>query len=133
MPLQPSLATPRAAARTLLAALMAVAGVLHFVNAPFFERMVPPPLPPTLTTWLSGVIELLLAVGIVVPATRARAGVALVMFYVAVVPANFYMALFPAAAGAGDIAPALLWLRLPLQLVLMAWAWWCTRPEAARR
>ena len=121
----------RTALRMLLAAFMLGAGAMHFVNADFFARMVPPPLPPLPTTWISGVVELALAVLILVPATRAKAGVALAVFYVAVVPANLYMALFPVEAGAADLPAAALWLRLPLQLVLIASAWWCTRPSSA--
>ena len=48
---------------------------------------------------------------------------------IAVFPANLHMAIHP------DLYPSLpplgLWLRLPIQGVLIAWAYWYTRPEAA--
>lgn len=133
MPLQRSVATPKALLRTLLAAAMAVAGVYHFVNADFFVAMVPKVLPqPLFITWLTGVMELALAVGISVEKTRSVAGVALAAFYVAVFPANVNMYLHPAESGAGDVDPTLLLLRLPLQLVFIVWALWTTRPDRAR-
>ena len=47
---------------------------------------------------------------------------------IAVFPANVHMALHPTLYP--EISPLVLWLRLPLQGVLIAWAWWYTRPAA---
>jgi uncharacterized membrane protein len=42
-----------------------------------------------------------------------------------VFPANLHMALHPEQFR--KLSPILLWLRLPFQAVLIAWAWWYTR------
>ena len=111
----------------LIALIFVGAGVMHFVRPQPFVRIVPPFLPfPLGLVYLSGVAEILGGVGVLVPALRAWAGIGLIVLLVAVFPANVYMALAPERAGMG-IAPVWLWLRLPLQFVLIAWVWWATR------
>lgn len=111
----------------LIAGLFISAGVLHFVRPAFFTRIVPPFLPdPLLLVQVSGVAEILGGVGVLVPAVRLYAGYGLIALLIAVFPANVYMLVAAERVGMG-IAPIWLWLRLPLQLVLIAWVWWATR------
>lgn len=111
----------------LIATLFISAGVLHFVRPSFFTRIVPPFLPdPLLLVQVSGVAEILGGVGVLVPAVRLHAGYGLIALLIAVFPANVYMLVAAERVGMG-IAPIWLWLRLPLQLVLIAWVWWATR------
>lgn len=117
----------RALSLTLLAALFVAAGVLHFVRPKGFIRIVPPFLPhPRALVFISGAAEIMGGLALLVPVLRPWAAVWLVALLVAVFPANIYMALAPARAGFG-VAPVWLWLRLPLQLVLIAWIWWAAR------
>jgi uncharacterized membrane protein len=112
----------------LLAATFIAAGVLHFVRPLMFARIVPPFLPwPMALVYVSGVAEILGGLGLLIPALRPWAGLGLIALLVAVFPANVYMAVAPERAGFG-IAPVWLWLRLPLQVLLIAWVWWATRP-----
>jgi uncharacterized membrane protein len=76
--------------------------------------------------YISGVAEILGGVGVLIPAVRPWAGLWLIALLIAVFPANIYMAVGPKRAALG-VAPVWLWLRLPLQLVLIAWVWWATR------
>ena len=57
----------------------------------------------------------------------------LVALLIAVFPANLYMAMHPAEAGAASIAPVLRWGRLPLQALLIWWLLWCTRARFVLR
>lgn len=115
------------ASRAALALLFAAAGILHFVSAEIYVRIVPPFLPdPHLLVLLSGVFEVAGGLGLLVPRLRRAAGLGLVLLLAAVFPANVYMALDPDGAGRG-IAPALLWLRLPLQPLLAWWVWRASR------
>ncbi|MEP0545759.1 MAG: hypothetical protein ABJF88_02425 [Rhodothermales bacterium] len=108
-----------------IAAIFVGAGVMHFVKPKLFAAIVPPFLPNALLlVYLSGVAEILGGLGVLVPAFRAWAGWGLIALLVAVFPANVYMALEAEKFG---IAPVWLWLRLPLQLVLIAWVWWATK------
>jgi uncharacterized membrane protein len=105
----------------LVATVFVVAGSLHFVNAPIYERIVPPYLPAhAQLVAISGFFEILGGVGVAIPQTRRAAGIGLIALLVAVFPANLYM-----AADAGTFASFLpawaLYARLPLQFVLALW------------
>ena len=117
----------RALSVYLLAAFFVTTGVLHFVRPDGFARIVPPSLPyPLALVYISGAAEILGGVGLLVPALRPWAGLWLVALLVAVFPANVYMAVAPERAGFG-VAPLWLWLRLPLQPLLIVWVWWAAR------
>lgn len=106
-----------------IALLFAAAGTAHFVWPAAFVRIVPPYLPaPHALVYLSGVAELLGVVGVLVPGLRAYAGWGLRLLLVAVFPANVHMALHPSEF---ERIPAwTLYLRLPLQFVLIGWIYW---------
>ncbi len=111
----------------LLGGFYILAGVLHFAIPDFFLQIMPPYLPWHLElVYLSGVIELALGIAALVPATRAWAGWGIVALLIAVFPANIYAATaqIPGAGGYG---------RLPFQALLIAWAWWATRPDPPAR
>jgi len=127
-----------AARRTLvklLAALFVGAGVTHFTVPGFYAHMVPPYLPaPWTLVYVSGVCEIVLGVLLLVPATRRLAAWGLVLLLFAVFPANVHMAVnhvgfVDAPAWLPQPTPLGLWLRLPLQGVLVAWAWTFTRDD----
>lgn len=123
---------PKRIGLLLLAAFFAYAGVNHFTNPAFFEAIVPSwlPGPPLLVVYVSGFFEILGALGALLPQTRALAGWGLVALLVAVFPANAQMAIESERWVAAGTPLWALYLRLPLQLVLIAWAWWATRPDA---
>lgn len=119
----------RTAARIALAALMGAAGAMHFLRPELYMQIMPPYLPLHLElVLLSGVLEILGGAGLLVPRFRRAAGLGLMALLVAVFPANVHMALHPEIFG---LSPVLLWLRLPLQGVLIAWAWWVSEFQAA--
>jgi len=112
--------------RWLLAALFVFAGITHFQRPAFYEAMIPPYLPaPHLLVVVSGVIEIILGVLLLVPRVSRPAAFGVIALLIAVFPANIYMTqhpgLFPQFT-----ATALL-IRLPLQFVLILWAYWYTR------
>jgi uncharacterized membrane protein len=121
--------------RWVLAGLMISAGVLHFTAERFFSQIVPPFLPAArLLVWVSGVFEIALGLMLLVPRARRIAGLGLVALYVAVFPANIYMAvanvqLQGMPSWYQQPSPLALWLRLPLQIVLVVWALWVSKPE----
>jgi uncharacterized membrane protein len=123
------------APRALLSALMVSMGVLHFTHAATFASIVPDYLPaPLLLVYVSGVFELVLGAALLFEPTRVMAAWGLLALYVAVFPANVHMALHPELAIAGmdpalRLSPTTLWLRLPLQLVFLAWAYRYTKPR----
>ena len=105
------------------------AGINHFINEEFYLAIMPPYIPwHRLAVQLSGVAETALGLTLLITPLRALAAWGVILLLLAVFPANLHMALHPAATGAGDLPQWLLWLRLPLQAVLIAWAYAYTRP-----
>ncbi len=116
--------------RTLTGSIFVVAGLLHFVAPGTYERIMPPYLPfHRELVYLSGACEVLGGLGLFPKRTRPAAGIGLVLLLFAVLPANVQMLLDAHAAGKSPWWVALLWLRLPLQLVLVAWVWKVSRPR----
>jgi uncharacterized membrane protein len=112
--------------RWLLAALFVAAGTAHFLRPQFFEAIVPPYLPaPHLLVIISGILEIVLGLLLLVARTSRLAAWGLIALLVAVSPANVHMALHPERFP--EFSSRALWLRLPMQLVLIAWAFWSTR------
>ena len=118
----------------LMSAGYAAAGALHFLVPGAYVQVVPPVLPaPLALVYLSGITEVAAGVGLLYPPTRRYAAWGLIALLVAVFPANVYMATSGVAVqgtpfGTLDPSAAERWGRLPLQAVLVAWAWWYTRP-----
>jgi uncharacterized membrane protein len=119
----------------ILAAFFIFAGVGHFRDEAFFLKIMPDYIP---AAWhlaavhVSGAFEILLGVLLLIPPTTRIAAWGLVALLVAVFPANIYAyqhsrEIFP------SLDPALHFWRLPMQGVLVAWAWWYTRPGGTSR
>jgi uncharacterized membrane protein len=97
-------------------------GIAHFAATELEMRIVPPYIPwPRLAVSVSGVFELLGAIGLLVRRFRAAAGCGLFLLTLAVTPANVYML---AHAEQFAVPYALLVLRLPLQVGLLALIAW---------
>jgi uncharacterized membrane protein len=124
----------RLIALVLLAFFFIAAGTNHFVHPSVYVRTVPPWLPaPALLVQISGICEILGGIGVLVPNARRLSGAGLIALLVAVFPANVQMAQHPEVYA--DVAtPLAFYIRLPFQLVLIAWVWWIcivpTRPQA---
>ncbi|HJR45778.1 MAG TPA: DoxX family membrane protein [Actinomycetota bacterium] len=121
-------------ARVFAGPVMALAGLNHFLNPAFYERIVPPGLPATeALVYGSGVAEIAGALGTLHPRTRRAAGWFLIATLVAVYPANIYMAV--EADRFSDIPRWALLARLPLQFLFVYWVWVATlrRDERGER
>jgi uncharacterized membrane protein len=103
---------------------------MHFVVPKFYDRLIPEPLGNARAwTYGSGVAELA-AAGLLVPErTRRLGGWAALLVILGVFPGNIKMALDGGLQDATGLAanPVAAWLRLPLQLPMIRWAWRHTR------
>jgi uncharacterized membrane protein len=120
--------------RWALTVFMVAAGINHFVSPAPYLGMMPAAIPEhlhPLLVQLSGVAEILGGLGLILPATRRFAAWGLIALYIAIFPANLNMAVNQLPLGTRHIEPWLLWARLPLQVVLIAWAFWYTRSDRA--
>ncbi|MEM9136665.1 MAG: DoxX family protein [Cyanobacteria bacterium P01_F01_bin.42] len=111
----------------VLAVCIIVAGIFHFAAPQPFISIVPEILPyPAAIVYISGVIEILLGVGLLVPLTSRLCAWGMVALFIAVYPANLNMAFNHIHI---DGIPDGWWfqaIRLPFQFVLIAWAYWYT-------
>ncbi|MBD2073288.1 DoxX family protein [Phormidium sp. FACHB-592] len=114
--------------RVVLALFIITAGVLHFVTPAPFVKIVPPQLPyPLELVYISGFFEILGGIGLLIPLVSVAAAWGLIALFIAVFPANINMAVNNIKLEGIPHSPVLYWARLPLQAVLIAWAWWYTR------
>ena len=109
----------------LLGLLFIAAGANHFHDPDFYVRMMPPYLPAHQElVALSGACEIALGGLLLVPRYSPYAAWCLIALSIAVFPANVHMALNP--SDYPKFSPVGLWARLPLQGLLIAWAYWFT-------
>ena len=117
--------------RYLLGVLLVLAGANHFRDPAFYLSIMPPYLPWHLElVYLSGAAEIATGAALLVERLRGWAAWAAIALFIAVFPANLQMALHPELYP--QFSPVMLWLRLPLQCVLVAWAYWLTRQDHSR-
>lgn len=123
-------------ARWVLAVLLAVAGVAHFVTLDTFLLLVPSWLPwPSAIVWVTGAAEIAFAATLVLaPEGRHRrtVGWAVVVFLTVVFVGNLWQALSAVDAFGLD-TDAERWARLAFQPLLIVWALWVTGIWPSRR
>jgi uncharacterized membrane protein len=118
--------------RWLFAILFILAGLNHFRNPSFYVNIMPPYL-----GWhrelvaISGAAEIALGALLLFRRWAVLAGWGLIALLIAVFPANVHMAVHPELYP--SISPVALWLRLPVQGLLIAWAYWYTRRPRSNR
>ena len=110
----------------LISILFVLAGLNHFISPALYVWIMPDYLPAhQQLVYVSGFLEVLGGIGVLIPALRRAAGWGLIALLIAVFPANIHMLLhveqFP------DIPYWLLIARLPLQFVLIAWIYFAVR------
>ena len=105
--------------------LYILAGINHFVHPDFYLRMLVGFLPyPSALNIISGLAEIILGVGVCIPATRKISAWGIILLLVAIFPANINMALNKEQ---WDFSAAMLYFRLPIQLLLIWWAYIYTK------
>jgi uncharacterized membrane protein len=112
--------------------LYILAGLNHFIAPEFYLKIMPPYM-----GWhkelvlVSGLIEIGLGALLFLPQYRKIAAWGIIVLLIAVFPANIYLAQTDGAAlGVSALAA---WVRLPIQLLLILWAWWYTRGDATSK
>jgi uncharacterized membrane protein len=118
--------------RLPVALLFLRAGMLHFVKPGAYEPTVPDALPGHREiVYASGVAELAGGLAMLHERSARWAGWWLIALLVAVFPANVNMAVH--AERFKSVPEALLWVRLPIQALLIAWVWWASAGQRQRR
>lgn len=127
------LASWKDAGRGALVIMFLFTAASHFTEMKHdFVAMIPEPLPRGLwVIYLTGVLEIAGAIGLLIPRFRRMAAICLVLLVLAMFPANVNAALngIPLRGR----APTSLWLRLPMQLLFIWMLWWTSiKKEQAR-
>jgi uncharacterized membrane protein len=106
----------------IMAVFYVAAGINHFVNPKWYIRIIPPWLPnPSLLNQVSGACEILFGLLLIPDATRSTAAWLIIALLVAIFPANIQMSINFKRKNNPYFWITL--VRLPLQLVLIWWAW----------
>ncbi|MEO6316475.1 MAG: DoxX family protein [Chitinophagaceae bacterium] len=110
----------------IMAILYIAAGAMHFLKSKGYERIMPPWLPwPLLLVYITGAAEILLGILLLPASSRMLAAWGIIVLLILVFPANVQMMMN--YFNYNKPTKWLMVLRLPLQLVLIWWAWLYTR------
>lgn len=122
-----ALASWQDSARYALAVMFIFTATAHFNKMKHdLAQMIPPYFPrPLLLVYLTGVLELLGAAGLLLPEFRRLAGICLIALLVGMFTANINAARQGVTLRGKPPTP--LWLRTPMQVLFVALLWWSTR------
>ena len=110
-----------------LSLLFLFTGVGHYTQTLGMAQMVPPFLPyPVETIYITGVFELLGAIGLWIPALLRLVGIALILMLIGFLPINFYAAFNYIDFGGHGVGPIYLLVRVPYQILLLWWTYEAT-------
>ncbi|UOQ52550.1 DoxX family protein [Hymenobacter cellulosivorans] len=111
-----------------MAAMLLFTGAGHFAFTQGMMQMLPSFVPARkAVVWLTGVLEMVAAIALLVPALRPTTGWLLIGFFVLILPANIHAARHRLNYQTGTQdgpGPAYLWFRIPLQLLFIDWVWY---------
>lgn len=114
--------------RWLLIIFYFFAGVNHFIHPQFYLPLIPPYFThPDAINWGSGAIEILLAIGVMIPTYRKLAVFFIILMLIAFIPSHVYFIQAGACMGEQSLCTPIwvAWIRLfPIHPLLMFWAWY---------
>lgn len=111
--------------RISLALVFVFTGLGHFIQTEPMAQMLPARVPMRVAIiYITGVIELAAAIGLLAPRLYRLTGICLIMFLILVLPANIYAAINRVEMGGHSAGTVYLLIRVPLQLILIGWTYW---------
>ncbi|HEX8549424.1 MAG TPA: hypothetical protein VF691_20855 [Cytophagaceae bacterium] len=113
--------------RIAQSAMLVFTAVGHFAFTKGMTMMLPSFVPyKAQVIHLTGIIEILAAIGLFIPSVRLVTGWLLIIFFILLLPANIYAAIkhvdYQKATFQGN-GLAYLWFRIPLQLLFIVWTY----------
>ena len=113
--------------RIAMAVMLAFTAIGHFAFTKGMTMMVPDFIPfKTEVIYLTGIIEIIAAVGLLIPGVRLWTGWALILFFILLLPGNikaaFYHINYQSETTDGN-GLEYLWFRIPLQILFIAWTY----------
>ncbi len=118
---------PAARARAGLTLFFLFTSLGHFIKTEEMAAMVPPPIPYRLQLiYITGILELLGAVGVWIPRLMRLTGLCLILMLIGLLPANIYSAIHRVDFGGHGAGPTYLLVRVPFQLFVIWWTYFAT-------
>jgi len=117
----------------LSASFYILAGCNHFISAPFYYGIMPEWLPAhSFLIFASGVIEIFLGISLLFKASRKLAALLIILMLLAFIPVHIDMiSKAPFSLGKLKITVLIAWIRIPLQFLLICWAWYYYRENSS--
>jgi uncharacterized membrane protein len=108
-----------------IALLFTFTGLGHFLIPQRMAEMIPPMFPYRVAIiYVTGVIEIAAGWLVLPERTRRVTGWLLILMLAGLLPFNIYSAIERVPMGGHEIGPKYLLIRIPVQLVIMAWCYW---------
>lgn len=121
-------------ARVGLSLFFLVTAIAHFISTEQMAAMIPPSIPYRVELiYVTGVLELLGAIGIWIPRLERLTGLLLILMLIGLLPANIYSAINRVEYGGHGAGPAYLLVRVPFQLFVIWWTYFATDQNWFRR
>jgi uncharacterized membrane protein len=110
-----------------LSVLFVFTGIGHFTETQTMAQMLPPWVPErVLLIYLTGILEFAIAAGFFIPRSRQFTGWVTAAVLLLFFPANVYAASQHIPMGGHAWGPAYLFIRAPLQVMILFWIYWFT-------
>lgn len=117
-------------ARVGLSLFFVVTAIAHFISTEGMATMIPPSIPYRIELiYLTGVLELLGAIGVWIPRLERLTGLLLILMLIGLLPANVYSAINRVEFGGHGSGPAYLLVRVPFQLFVIWWTYFATEQD----
>ena len=111
--------------RISMAVMLVVTGISHFTNTAEMIEIMPDFVPAKReVVYLTGVIELLAVIGLLLDRTAWITSILLIIFFLCVLPANIAGSLKSVQYGGMEYGPWYLLFRVPLQIFFIWWVWY---------
>lgn len=111
--------------RTALAIMLIVTGIAHFTSTDLMVEMMPDFMPAKKEiVYFTGVCELLAVIGLLWDKTAKLTSVLLIIFFIAILPANIIGSIKQVQLGGMENGAIYLFFRIPLQFLFIFWAYY---------
>src|SRR5690625_3736117 len=122
--------TSRGLAALAMAVFLIFLSVSHFFLMDEMILMIPKIFPyPGFIVYATGVIEIMLAIGLIVPKTRRLSGIFIALYFIAIFPANIVKAMSDIDIQGTFNSPIMSWVRLLFQPIFILWALYCSKTD----
>lgn len=112
-------------AAVLFGLFLIVGGVNHFLKPEFYDPFIPDFLPKLWVNYATGIVEIILGIGLCLPAFRRNAALGAFFLMIAFTPIHLWD-LWSDTPAIGSHAAA--WIRLGVQGIFIGWMYWLSRP-----